>query len=157
MDEQGVEATWLYPSQGVVLEPSMHHRPARRRSTPTARSTGGSTSSGASRTSDRIFGVPYLILSDPERLAAELRWCLDHGARVVAIRHGAAVTADGLRSPADPIFDRFWGFAQESGVVVSSHDGADATYAEMGTRCSTGCGEGPTTRRTPPAPATTCG
>jgi predicted TIM-barrel fold metal-dependent hydrolase len=56
---------------------------------------------------------------------------LDRGARVVAIRHGAAVTATGLRSPADPIFDRFWGLAQESDVVVSSHDGADSTYADM--------------------------
>src|SRR6516162_9612816 len=25
MDQQGVEGTWMFPSQGVVLEPSMHY------------------------------------------------------------------------------------------------------------------------------------
>ena len=66
-------------------------------------------------------------------MTEELEWCVEHGARVVAIRHGAAVTADGLRSPADPMFDRFWGLAQEAGVVLTPHDGADATYADLDT------------------------
>jgi predicted TIM-barrel fold metal-dependent hydrolase len=49
----------------------------------------------------------------------------------VTLRHGAAFTADGQRSPADPMFDRFWALAQEAEVVVAPHDGADATYADM--------------------------
>jgi predicted TIM-barrel fold metal-dependent hydrolase len=75
--------------------------------------------------------VAYATLSDPDRAVEELRWCLDHGARVVTLRHGAAFTADGLRSPADPMFDRFWALAQEAEVVVAPHDGADATYSDM--------------------------
>ena len=81
---------------------------------------------------DRIFGVPFLTLSDPEAAVKELQWCVDHGARVVCVRHGAAVTRDGLRSPADPMFDRFWGLMQEAGVVLTPHDGADGTYAGLG-------------------------
>jgi predicted TIM-barrel fold metal-dependent hydrolase len=131
MDEQGVEATWLFPSQGVVVEPFLHH------------DLGGALESyrafnrwldeqwGFSY-ANRIFAVPYLIMAEPEQITRELEWCLERGARVIAIRHGAAVTADGFRSPADPMFDGFWGLAQESGVVVSSHDGSDMTYAELG-------------------------
>jgi predicted TIM-barrel fold metal-dependent hydrolase len=90
---------------------------------------------------DRIFGVPYLNMSDPDRTVNELKWCLDRGARVVAIRHGSAVTASGHRSPADPMFDRFWGLAQESGVIVSCHDGSDTTYADMETLLARAWGE----------------
>jgi len=49
-----------------------------------------------------------MTLSDADRAVDELQWCLDHGARVVTLRHGAAFTADGMRSPAHPMFDRFW-------------------------------------------------
>jgi len=131
MDEQGVEATWLFPSQGVVLEAPMLARDVEATIEVVRAFNRWIEDQWGFAYRDRIFGVPYLNMSDPDALLAELEWCLDHGARVVAIRHGSAVTFDGLRSPADPIFDGFWGLAQESGVVVSSHDGADGTYAEM--------------------------
>jgi predicted TIM-barrel fold metal-dependent hydrolase len=130
MDAQGVEATWMFQSQGVVLEPVMHHDLPATLEAFRAFNRWLEEQWGFAY-EDRIFAVPYLVLSDPEQVTAELRWCLDRGARVVAIRHGAAVTPEGFRSPADPMYDRFWGLAQESGVVVSSHDGSDATYAEM--------------------------
>jgi predicted TIM-barrel fold metal-dependent hydrolase len=131
MDEQGVEATWLFPSQGVVLEAPMLARDVEATIAVVRAFNRWIEDQWGFAYRDRIFGVPYLNMSDPDGLIAELEWCLDHGARVVAIRHGSAVTADGLRSPADPMFDGFWALAQESGVVVSSHDGADGTYAEM--------------------------
>jgi predicted TIM-barrel fold metal-dependent hydrolase len=142
MDEQGVEATWLFPSQGVVLEPSMHNDLDAALEVYRAFNRWLEERWGFAY-EDRIFAVPYLILSDPDQIVAELEWCLDHGARVVAVRHGAAVTATGLRSPADPMFDRFWGLAQESGIVVSSHDGADTTYAEMYTLLTRVWGDSP--------------
>jgi len=131
MDEQGVEATWLFPSQGVVLEAPMLARDVEATIEVVRAFNRWIEDQWGFAYRDRIFGVPYLNMSDPDALVAELEWCLDHGARVVAIRHGSAVTADGLRSPADPIFDGFWGLAQESGAVVSSHDGADSTYSEV--------------------------
>jgi predicted TIM-barrel fold metal-dependent hydrolase len=131
MDEQGVEATWLFPSQGVVLEAPMLATDVEAAVEVCRAFNRWIEDQWGFAYKDRLFGVQYLNNSDPERLAAELRWCLDHGAHVVALRHGSAVTADGLRSPADPMFDRFWGLAEESGVVVSCHDGADSTYAEL--------------------------
>jgi predicted TIM-barrel fold metal-dependent hydrolase len=131
MDEQGVEAVWLFPSQGVVLEAPMLERDVEATIGVVRAFNRWIEDQWGFAYEDRIFGVPYLNMSDADLLVEELEWCLERGARVVAIRHGSAVTADGLRSPADPMFDRFWGLAQESGVVVSSHDGSDSTYADM--------------------------
>ena len=131
MDRQGVEAIWMFPSQGVVLEAPMLNSDVEATIEVMRAFNRWIEEEWGFAYKNRIFGVPYLNLSDPDKAADELRWCLDHGARVVAIRHGSAVTADGLRSPADPMFDNFWGLAQESGVVVSSHDGSDNTYADM--------------------------
>jgi len=131
MDQQGVEAAWMFPSQGVVLEAPMLECDVEAAIEVVQAFNRWIEDQWGFAYNDRIFGVPYLNMSDPGKVVDELQWCLDHGARVVAIRHGAAVTAAGLRSPADPMFDRFWGLAQESGVVVTSHDGADHTYADM--------------------------
>jgi predicted TIM-barrel fold metal-dependent hydrolase len=122
---------WLFPSQGVVLEAPMLARDVDATIEVVRAFNRWIEDQWGFAYDNRIFGVPYLNMSDPELLVEELEWCLERGARVVAIRHGAAITDDGLRSPADPMFDRFWGLAQESGVVVSSHDGADSTYADL--------------------------
>ncbi len=142
MDEQGVEAAWMFPSQGVVLEAPMHTDVEAAIEVFRAFNRWLDEEWGFAY-QDRIFAVPYLTLSDPNQAVDELRWCLDHGARVVTLRHGAAVTADGMRSPADPMFDRFWGLAQEAGVVIAPHDGADASYAEMHALLTRVWGEGP--------------
>ena len=131
MDAQGVEGTWMFPSQGVVLEPTMHADLEATVEMTRAFNRWIEEEWGFAY-QDRIFGVPFLTLSDPEAAVRELRWCVDRGARVVCVRHGAAVTADGLRSPADPMFDHFWGLMQEAGVVLTPHDGADATYVGLG-------------------------
>jgi predicted TIM-barrel fold metal-dependent hydrolase len=130
MDAQGVEAAWMFPSQGVVLEPSMHSDMEAAVEVISAFNRWIEEQWGFAY-QDRIFGVPFLTLSDPDRAVEELQWCLDHGARVACLRHGAAVTKDGQRSPADPVFDRFWGLLQESGLVLAPHDGADATYSAL--------------------------
>ena len=136
MDEQGVEAIWMFPSHGVVLEAPMLKNDIEATIEIMRAFNRWIEEDWGFAYKNRIFGVPFLNLSDPDKATDELQWCLDHGARVVAIRHGSAVTASGLRSPADPIFDRFWGLAQESGIVVSSHDGSDHTYADMYTLLS---------------------
>src|SRR5665213_113123 len=98
----------MFPSQGVVLEAPMLNSDVEAAIEVMRAFNRWIEEEWGFAYRDRIFAVPYLNLSDPEKAAHELRWCLDHGARVVAIRHGSAVTADGLRSPADPMFDRFW-------------------------------------------------
>jgi predicted TIM-barrel fold metal-dependent hydrolase len=131
MDEQGVEALWMFPSQGVVLEAPMLDTDVEATIEVMRAFNRWIEEDWGFAYEDRIFGVPFLNLSDPDKAAEELEWCLGHGARVIAIRHGSAITAHGFRSPADPMYDRFWGLAQESGVVVSSHDGSDNTYRDL--------------------------
>jgi predicted TIM-barrel fold metal-dependent hydrolase len=131
-----VEAIWMFPSHGVVLEAPMLNNDVEATIEVMRAFNRWIEEDWGFSYKNRIFGVPFLNLSDPDKAANELQWCLDHDARVVAIRHGAAVTPSGPRSPADPIFDRFWGLAQESGIVVSSHDGSDNTYADMYTLLS---------------------
>ena len=72
--------------------------------------------------------MPYLSLSDVDRAVEELEWCLQHDARVVGIRNGPVFTAQGTRSPADPMFDPFWARVQDAGVVVAPHAGFDDGY-----------------------------
>ena len=130
MDQQGVEATWLFPSQGVVLEAPMHGDIEAAVEVSRAFNRWIEEEWGFAY-QDRIFGVPYMNLSDPDRAVQELEWCIANGARVVTLRHGPAATATGPRSPADPMFDRFWGLAQEANVVVAPHAGSDYTYFEL--------------------------
>jgi predicted TIM-barrel fold metal-dependent hydrolase len=140
MDEQGVEAAWMFPSQGVVIEPLLHSDLEAAIESYRAFNRWVEEDWGFAY-KDRIFGIPFITMCDPDETLAELQWCLDHGARIINIRHGAAVTRDGLRSPADPMFDRFWGLAQEAGVVVASHDGSDMTYMPMYELMTTAWGE----------------
>jgi len=118
MDEQGLEAAWLFPSQGVCMEgpmqpdieASIHILGAFNR---WLEEDWGFGYKG------RIFAVPFLTLSDVDRAVQELEWCLDHAARVVSIRNGPVFTPEGTKSPADPMFDPFWARVAEAGVVVA--------------------------------------
>src|SRR5271168_466690 len=101
MDEQGVEAAWLFPSQGVCMEGPM--QPDIEASVEVLRAFNRWLDEDwgfAYR--DRIFAAPFLTLSDLDRAVGELEWCLNRGARVITIRNGPVFTPAGLRSPADP-------------------------------------------------------
>ncbi|MBL7493129.1 amidohydrolase family protein [Frankia sp. AgB1.9] len=130
MDTQGLEAAWMFPSHAVCLEGPM--QPDIEGSLEVLRAFNRWLEEDwGFAYQDRIFGVPYLSLSDAEGAVRELDWCLDHGARVVSIRNGPAFTPDGTRSPADPVFDPFWARVQEAGVVVAPHAGFDDGYREV--------------------------
>ena len=131
MDRQGVEACWLFPSQGVVLEAAILQKDVEAAIEVYRAFNRWLDDDWGFAYQNRIFGVPYLNLSDADKAVDELTWCLEHGARVVTLRHGPVITSDGLRSPAHPTFDRFWSLAEESGVVVAPHAGSETTYLEV--------------------------
>lgn len=131
MDEQGVEACWLFPSQGVVLEAPMLDKDLEASVEVVRAFNRWIDDEWGFAYQDRIFAVPYLTLSDPEKAVEELQWAIEQGARICALRHGPVITSDGLRSPAHPMFDRFWGLAQEAGVVVAPHAGLESTYQKV--------------------------
>jgi predicted TIM-barrel fold metal-dependent hydrolase len=130
MDEQGVEAAWLFPSQGVCMEGPM--QPDIEASIHILRAFNRWLDEDwgfAYR--DRIFAVPFLTISDVDQAVDELEWCLDRGARVVSIRNGPAFTPEGTKSPADPMFDAFWARVGEAGVVVAPHAGFEDGYTRV--------------------------
>jgi predicted TIM-barrel fold metal-dependent hydrolase len=130
MDEQGVEGCWLFPSQGVCMEGPM--QPDVEASIEVLRAFNRWLDEDwGFAYQDRIFGVPSLTLSDLDRAVGELDWCLDRGARVVTIRNGPVFTPEGLRSPADPVFDVFWARVEESGIVVTTHAGFEDGYTDV--------------------------
>ncbi len=130
MDDQGVEAAWLFPSQGVCMEGPM--QPDIEASLEVLRAFNRWIDDDwGFAYQNRIFGVPFLSLSDVEVAVRELEWCLGRGARVVSIRNGPAFTVDGMKSPADPMFDPFWARVTEAGVVVAPHAGFEDGYRHV--------------------------
>lgn len=122
LDRQGVEATWLFPSAGVTVEPAFggdaellwdNFRSFNR----WLAEDWGLGADG------RIFGAPLISLIDREAACAELDWALALGCRVIALSPGPAAG----RSPADPYFDPFWSRMDEAAVVCAVHVG-DAGY-----------------------------
>ncbi|MCZ6783254.1 MAG: amidohydrolase family protein, partial [Proteobacteria bacterium] len=130
MDEQGLEAIWLFPTLGVLYEELLKHDTEA--VTATFRSFNqwleedwGFAHAG------RIFGAPYLTLADVDWAVRELEWALERGARVIVMRPAAVWTADGPRSPGDPLFDPFWARVNEAGIAVVIHAG-DSGYTSHG-------------------------
>ena len=126
MDGQGLDACWLFPSQGVVLEAPMLATGDIEASVATVQAFNRWLQEDwGFAYQNRIFAVPYMTLSDPDIAAAELKWAIDCGARIVNVRHGPAITRDGPKSPANIMFDRFWAIAEEAQITVAFHAGAD--------------------------------
>ncbi len=127
MDAQGLDRAWLFPSQGVTMEGPM--QPDVEAAVEVFRAFNRWLDDDwGFAYQDRIFGVPYITLSDLDSALSELTWCLSRGARVVTIRNGPVFTAAGTLSPADPRFDPFWARVQEAGITVAPHLGFDDGY-----------------------------
>jgi len=130
MDQQGIEAAWLFPSQGVCMEGPMQPDIEASIAVLKAFNRWLHDDWGFAY-QNRVFAVPFLTLSDIDAAVAELEWCLERGARVITIRNGPAFTPEGTRSPADPMFDSFWARVQEAGVVVTAHAGFEDGYVDV--------------------------
>ncbi|HVX21395.1 MAG TPA: amidohydrolase family protein [Acidimicrobiales bacterium] len=131
MDEQGVEAALLFPTLVSGLEEA------------TADDVGLTTDLlwsfdrwlhdhwGFDR-DDRLFAVPVLPLADVDEAVRLLDWLLDHGARAVMVRPAPVPTREGMRSPADPLFDPVWARCQEAGTLVCGHLSASGYHRYTG-------------------------
>jgi predicted TIM-barrel fold metal-dependent hydrolase len=130
MDQQGVEATWVFPSHAVCVEGPM--QPDIEASLEVLRAFNRWLDEDwGFAYQDRIFGVPFLSLSDLDRAIVELEWVISRGARVITLRNGPVFTPEGCRSPADPAFDPFWVRVAEARLVVAPHAGFDDGYREV--------------------------
>jgi predicted TIM-barrel fold metal-dependent hydrolase len=130
MDAQGIEASWMFPSHAVCIEGPMQPDTEASLHIIGAFNRWLHDDWGFAY-ENRIFGVPLLSLTDVEVAVQELEWVLERGARVITLRNGPAFTRDGLKSPADRMFDPFWGRVQEAGITATVHAGFDDGYRDV--------------------------
>ena len=75
----------------------------------------------------RMILPPYIALADPDLAVKELEQVLADGATMIQTKsghaHGGADKPFGGRSPADPVFDRFWSIVNEAEVRLAVHLG----------------------------------
>ena len=131
MDEQGLEAIWLFPTLGVLYEELLKHDTDAVKVQYTAFNRWLEEDWGCNYRG-RIHAAPYISLCDVDWACAELEWALAQGATVVCMRPAAVQLADGsTRSPADPLFDPFWERLNEAGITLVIH-AADSGYTTHG-------------------------
>jgi len=129
MDEQGLDAAFLFPTLGVGMESSLTHD----RAALLAAFRGFNRwllEDWTFNYQDRLYAAPYLTLSDPAWAVEELEFALDNGARVINMRPGPVLDPAGNRSFGHPSHDPFWARVNEAGITVAFHAG-DAGYGFM--------------------------
>jgi predicted TIM-barrel fold metal-dependent hydrolase len=125
MDDQGVEATLLFPTLGISVEHYLRSDVDALYANLHAFNRWLDEDWGFAH-QERVFAAPMLSLRDPERAVEELEWVLARGARVACMKPGHAHH----RSPAHPMFDPFWARVEEAGLVMAFHIG-ESGYNEF--------------------------
>src|SRR5580692_8893792 len=131
MDRQGMEGCILLPTLGVGMEQALGHDLPALTAAFRAFNRWLAQDWGFAY-QNRIFAAPYITLSDPANAVSELQWALEHDARFVVMVGGPVMTERGSRAPADPMFDRFWRLANDSGITVLYHGGETAYTKYLG-------------------------
>jgi predicted TIM-barrel fold metal-dependent hydrolase len=116
MDDQGLDATVLFPTLAVCVEHFMKDDPERTYLNVHAFNRWLDDEWGFGR-DGRIHAVPLMSLLDLDAAVLELEDVMARGARFIHLRPGP----QGGRNPADPAFDPFWSRVDEAGLTVAFH------------------------------------
>ncbi|MFP6630681.1 MAG: amidohydrolase family protein [Myxococcota bacterium] len=130
MDQQGLEACWLFPTLGVLYEELLKGDPEGVAILYRAFNEWLYEDWGYDY-ENRIYAAPYIALGDLDAGIRELELALERGARVVVMRPAPVWTLTGPLSPADPLLDPFWARVNEAGITVVIHAG-DSGYSSNG-------------------------
>jgi predicted TIM-barrel fold metal-dependent hydrolase len=130
MDEQGLEAVWMFPTLGVLYEELLKHDPEAVGVLFRAFNLWLDDDWGLHH-EDRIFGIPYIPMASVDMAVRELEWALARGARAVVVPPRVPTTANGPVPASRPYFDPFWARANEAGITVVVHAGDDG-YTKHG-------------------------
>ncbi|MHC4931826.1 MAG: amidohydrolase family protein [Planctomycetota bacterium] len=126
LDEQGVEATFMFPTIGAGIEDALEDDIEVLTATLSAFNRWLDEDWGLSHRG-RIFAAPVLSLADADWALAELEWALERDARTIFIRPNPVKQPDGWRSLADPHYEAFWQRVNDAGICISFHQ-ADTVY-----------------------------
>ena len=66
---------------------------------------------------DRIYTAPIVTLADVDQACAQVKWCVEHGARLILMPMGPY----NGKAPAHPDHDRFWSLVNEYELRVVFH------------------------------------
>lgn len=122
MDRQGLEATLFFPTLAVSVEALLTDDVDATYANLHAFNRWLDDDWGYSY-QNRIHAIPLISLLDPLRAVDELEFVISRGARVTPLRSGPVAG----RSPANPVYDRFWHRVSQDGIVVAFH-ACDASY-----------------------------
>ena len=128
MDQQGIESTIMLPTLGVGMETALEHDPEALTAAFRAFNRWLLEDWGFNH-ADRIYGAPYITLTDPDWAVTELEFALEHDARVILLRPGPVAIPGGRTTPGHPRHDAFWSRLNESGVTLVVH-GGDLSYGD---------------------------
>ena len=123
LDEQGLEATWLFPTLAILYEELLKNDVDALCATYTAFNQWLDEDWGFNY-ENRLFAAPYISLADVDWACNELEKALAKDARVLVMRPSAVYTRRGPRNPAATEFDPFWSRVNEAGITVVAHIGA---------------------------------
>ena len=131
LDQQNLEGCFLFPTLGVGMEESLKSDPEAAVAAFRGFNRWLAEDWGFAHR-NRLFAAPYFTLLDVDAAIAELDWALAQGARLICMRAGPVAHPHGSRSPADPMFDRFWARVNEAGITLAYHS-ADNGYNKFAT------------------------
>jgi predicted TIM-barrel fold metal-dependent hydrolase len=129
MDDQGVEACFMFPTLGVGMEAALENDVPAMLAAFRAFNRWVDEDWGVNY-ENRIYAAPYITLANVDWAIEELEWALSNDARIINMRASSVVGVEGRRSFGHPSHDPFWERLNESGITMCIHSG-DAGYGFM--------------------------
>ncbi len=129
MDQQGLDATLMFPTLASAIEERMSHDHELVHAVIHSLNEWLFDVWGFNH-QGRIFSTPIVTLMDVDLAVKEFEYCLERGARTVLVRPAPVPSYRGSRSFGFPEFDPFWARVNESGIFVSMH-ASDSGYDKI--------------------------
>jgi predicted TIM-barrel fold metal-dependent hydrolase len=126
LDEQGVEACFVFPTLGVGMEMALKHDPEAACAAFRAFNRYIAEDWGFSY-QDRLFTAAAIPLIDPDWAVEELQWAIDNDVRIIQLRPGPIMTPTGNYPLGHPRNDPFFQLVNDAGITICCHSG-DAGY-----------------------------
>ncbi len=123
LDEQGLEAIWLFPTLAILYEEILK-KDVDAVCTLYEGFNQWLDEDWGYNYKNRLFAAPYISLADVDWACRELDKVLKKGARVLVMRPSTVYTRKGPRNPGAKEFDPFWSRVNEAGITVVTHIGA---------------------------------